>query len=69
MKRVTALIMSVAMLFSIGAKAFASEREFNLIEYLENNKVESHLELVEVLANATGYPVESTQVCSLKDIL
>ena len=53
MKRITSLIMSMVMLFLVGVNSFASENEFNLIEYLENNKVESHSELVEVLANAT----------------
>jgi len=66
MKKIISLAMSVLMILSLAGTSFASEKKFDLIEYLESNKVESHAELMDVLSQTSGYPLESMQTYSQK---
>ena len=54
LRRIIAIWMSLAVILSISTSALASEKEFNLIDYLETHEVTTRAELIELLEENTN---------------
>ena len=54
LRRIIAIWVSLAVILSISTSALASEKEFNLIDYLETHEVTTRAELIEVLEENTN---------------
>lgn len=53
MKKLFTIFLSLITAFNLSAMSLATEKEFNLIEYLETHEVSTHAELIDVNVKLT----------------
>ena len=65
MKKVFAALLIVLIVIANAIPVSAAEKEFDLIEYVENHKIESYSEFVNAISENTLREAQSTYMYSL----